>query len=279
MGGYQEAVSTPSQFGFRIYKLTKDGPLAKGGAKEIIDFIIPPIEVLTQKNSFNDWITSLADKTITIKLYSLLHRSFKYIEIKTNPLNSKEGILGAAVKYENFENADKNLLHITSVAENSFAKNKLNLIPNDDYIIATKTKNSPIISLNKEGFNPLEILNIVINSNIGNDVSFFIYNIKTGFRVVEIKLENDNNNNFILGCDVAYGALHEFPKFVNNVNDNIKEIKNENKEIKEEKTSDNINIVNNEKKENEIKVNENIVGDINNKIEDKNLEIVEEDII
>ena len=277
MGGYQEAVSTPSQFGFRIYKLTKDGPLAKGGAKEIIDFIIPPIEVLTQKNSFNDWITSLADKTITIKLYSLLHRSFKYIEIKTNPLNSKEGILGAAVKYENFENADKNLLHITSVGENSFAKNKLNLIPNDDYIIATKTKNSPIISLNKEGFNPLEILNIVINSNIGNDVSFFIYNIKTGFRVVEIKLEKDNNNNFILGCDVAYGALHEFPKFVNNVNNNIKEIKNENKEIKEEIASD--NIVNNDKKENEIKVNENIVGDINNKIEDKNLEIVEEDII
>ena len=277
MGGYQEAVSTPSQFGFRIYKLTKDGPLAKGGAKEIIDFIIPPIEVLTQKNSFNDWITSLADKTITIKLYSLLHRSFKYIEIKTNPLNSKEGILGAAVKYENFENADKNLLHITSVGENSFAKNKLNLIPNDDYIIATKTKNSPIISLNKEGFNPLEILNIVINSNIGNDVSFFIYNIKTGFRVVEIKLEKDNNNNFILGCDVAYGALHEFPKFVNNVNNNIKEIKNENKEIKEEIASD--NIVNNDKKENEIKVNENIVGDINNKIEDKNLEIAKRNII
>ena len=57
MGGYQETSSSPSQFGFRIYKLTKDGPLSKGGAKEITDFIIPPIEVLTQKNSFNDWIT------------------------------------------------------------------------------------------------------------------------------------------------------------------------------------------------------------------------------
>ena len=277
MGSYQETSSTPSQFGFRIYKLTKDGPLAKAGAKEITDFIIPPIEVLTQKNSFNDWIISLADKTITIRLYSLLHRRFKYIEIKTNPLNSKEGILGAAVKYENFENADKNLLHITSVAENSFAKNKLNLIPNDDYIIATKTKNTPIISLNKEGYNPLEILNIVINSNIGNDLSFFIYNIKTGFRVVETKLENEeNNNNFTLGCDVAYGALHEFPRGVFSINDNIKEIK-ENKEIKKIISE---NVANNEKKESEIKTNENKEGDINNiKKEIKNIEIVEEDII
>ena len=277
MGSYQETSSTPSQFGFRIYKLTKDGPLAKAGAKEITDFIIPPIEVLTQKNSFNDWIISLADKTITIRLYSLLHRRFKYIEIKTNPLNSKEGILGAAVKYENFENADKNLLHITSVAENSFAKNKLNLIPNDDYIIATKTKNTPIISLNKEGYNPLEILNIVINSNIGNDLSFFIYNIKTGFRVVETKLENEeNNNNFTLGCDVAYGALHEFPRGVFSINDNIKEIK-ENKEIKKIISE---NVANNEKKESEIKTNENKEGDINNiKKEIKNIEIVDEDII
>ena len=277
MGSYQETSSTPSQFGFRIYKLTKDGPLAKAGAKEITDFIIPPIEVLTQKNSFNDWIISLADKTITIRLYSLLHRRFKYIEIKTNPLNSKEGILGAAVKYENFENADKNLLHITSVAENSFAKNKLNLIPNDDYIIATKTKNTPIISLNKEGYNPLEILNIVINSNIGNDLSFFIYNIKTGFRVVETKLENEeNNNNFTLGCDVAYGALHEFPRGVVSINDNIKEIK-ENKEIKKIISE---NVANNDKKESEIKTNENKEGDINNiKKEIKNIEIVEEDII
>ena len=70
MGGSQETPSNPSQFGFRIYKLIKDGPLAKGGAKEITDFIIPPNEVISQKNSFNDWILSLENKTITIKLYS-----------------------------------------------------------------------------------------------------------------------------------------------------------------------------------------------------------------
>ena len=230
MGGYEETPSTPSQFGFRIYKLIKDGPLAKGGAKEITDFIIPPIEIINKKNSFNDWILSLADKTITIKIYSLLYRKFKYIQIKTNSLGSKEGILGAGVKYENFENADKNLLHITSVAENSIAKNKLGLIPDEDYIIATKAKNSVIISLNKEGYNPLEILNIILDGNSnGSEITFFIYNKKNGPRTADLKIEKDENSDkFTLGCDVAYGALHEFP-FEKDPNDTIK-IKEKEKE-------------------------------------------------
>ena len=287
MGAAQENPSTPSQFGFRIYKLIKDGPLSKGGAKEITDFIIPPIEILNQKNSFNDWILSLADKTITIKLYSLLYRGFKYIEIKTNSVGSKEGILGAAVKYENFENADKNLLHVTSVVENSFAKNKLGLIPYEDFIIAAKIKNTPIISLNKEGYNPLEILNIIISSNNGNDITFFIYNLKNGPRVVETKLEKDDNSDKLtLGCDVAYGALHEFPMI---------EIEKDSKELK--KPKENITKETEKKEETDIKEininngdeingnnlaikkddNENI--NISKKEEENNNEVIEEDII
>jgi len=287
MGATQENTANPSQFGFRIYKLIKDGPLAKGGANEITDFIIPPTEILNQKNSFNDWILSLADKTITIKLYSLLYRGFKYIEIKTNSVGSKEGILGAAVKYENFEDADKNLLHVTSVAENSFAKNKLGLIPDEDYIIAVKLKNTPIISLNKEGYNPLEILNIIINSNNGNDITFFIYNLKNGSRVVETKIEKDENSDkFTLGCDVAYGALHAFP-IIGNDND-LKELKkpkdNKTSQVeKEEETG--INEINtndgNEINKNNlvIKKDDNENTNIPNKEEENNNEVIEEDII
>ena len=283
MGTSQESPSTPSQFGFRIYKLIKDGPLAKGGAKEITDFIVPPIEIINQKNSFNDWILSLADKTITIKLYSLLYRDFKYIEIKTNPTDSKEGILGAAVKYENFENADKNLLHITSVAENSFAKNKLGLIPDDDYIIAAKVKNTPIISLNKEGYNPLEILNIIISSNYGNDISFFIYNLKKGSRTIDAKLEKDENSDKLtLGCDVAYGALHEFPRIINDEKPNkFQEKIIEKGEQKEVLSENNINISGEEITDNKsiIKNDEDGKKILLNKVEDNNKEEIEEDII
>ena len=65
---FEETSSNGSQFSFRIYKLIKDSPLEKAGVKEMIDFIIPPDEVLNQ--NITDWILFLADKTIKMKIYS-----------------------------------------------------------------------------------------------------------------------------------------------------------------------------------------------------------------
>ena len=258
MGVFEENSSNIFQSGFRIYTLKKDGPLDKAGAKVLSDFIIPPDEVLNQILTFKDWISSIEDKTIKIKLYSLLTCNFRIIEIKANKYDSKDGILGAGVKFENYENAAKKLLHITSVKENSFAKDKLGLIPNDDYIIAVKAKNANIISLNNKEYNPLEILNIMIKENKGNDLLFFIYNKKNGPRTVEVNIGNDNE--FVLGCDVAYGALHEFPK--------------EKKEIIEEITEKEKNTNKMEEKNNDSHIDE-----INENKINKSEEVIEEDII
>ena len=264
MGG-EETSSYNSQFGFRIYNLLKDSPLEKGGIKEITDFIITPQEVQNQEITFNDWLTSMAGKTIKIKIYSLLSRNFSNIEITTNPLGSENGILGAGVNYEKYESADKNLLHVTSVIENSFAQKKLGLIPNDDYIIAVKTQTTPIISLNKDEFNPLEILNSVISNNKGNDLIFYIYNVKSGARTVEVNIDKDDN--FSLGCDVAYGALHEFTKEEREIVEEIV-IDKENKNIEINKDEKVVEIENSEKK---------IEKRNNQKEEEK--DFIEEDII
>ena len=251
MGVFGETASNNIlQCGFRIYKLIKDGPLEKAGVKEITDFIIPPNEVLYQKNTFKDWISSISDQTINIKIYSLLTRNFKIIEVKTNKSDSKDGILGANVKFENFENAEKQLLHITSVVDNSFAQTKLGLIPNDDYIIAVRGKNTRIISLNNEEYNPLEVLNLMINNNKGNDLLFYIYNKNNGPRIVEVNI--DKEENFVLGCDAAYGALHEFPKEQGEI---MEEIIKE-KEIKEFKIEEKNDNENKEEKKEEIKKEE-----------------------
>ena len=168
------------------------------------------------------------------------------------------------------------------MAENSFAKNKLGLIPDDDYIIAAKVKNTPIISLNKEGYNPLEILNIIISSNYGNDISFFIYNLKKGSRTIDAKLEKDENSDKLtLGCDVAYGALHEFPRIINDEKPNkFQEKIIEKGEQKEVLSENNINISGEEITDNKsiIKNDEDGKKILLNKVEDNNKEI-EEDII
>ena len=39
----------PKKYGLRIYTIIKNGPLDKGGARELTDFIIPPEEIYTNQ--------------------------------------------------------------------------------------------------------------------------------------------------------------------------------------------------------------------------------------
>lgn len=225
MGLFEDTnVSNPKNYGYRVYHLVKDGPLDKSNIKEISDFIIPPEDVITHKIPFNDWIKSFANQKSKLKVYSLLDNKFKEIEIFANQEGSKDGILGASVKLENFITAERNLLHIIAVTKESFAEKKLGLVPDEDFIIAVKPKDNPIITLNKEQFNPLEILSAIIEQKKGIPLEFFIYNNKNEGRNVEVVIDA-NDKGFSLGCECAYGPIHEFPKKVNN-NEGANEIKN-----------------------------------------------------
>ena len=274
----------PKKYGLRIYTTIKNGPLDKNGVNELVDFIIPPEEVITNQVSFGDWVQTHSNQEVIISFYSLLTKTIRDIKIKTNPLGSKEGVIGASVSKENWTTANKNVLHVISVKEGSFAQKELGLIPNEDYIVGVKCMSSPIIPLNHDEFSPLEIMAEVVQKNKGNPVKFYIYNKTKGARDVTAVIGKDYY--FSLGLEGAYGALHMFPSFEmenNEINNDAKEIKIENrndigntsnnnqdiKESKEEKIinnqnnnninlndkNNNVNVENKEKTENEIKEN------------------------
>ena len=221
MGITENSEKNIKEYGLRIYTTIKNGPLDRGGAKELSDFIIPPDEVISKKINFEDWLQNHSNQEIIITLYSLLTKSFRDIKIKTNSLGSKDGIIGASVKKENLVSASNNVLHIISVDENSFAQNMLGLIPVEDYIVGVKSKSSPIIPLNQEQLSPLGILGEAIRKNRGKLMKFYIYNKKNGARDVTVTLGEDYY--FKLGCEGAFGKLHIFPS-----SDNKDEEKQEN---------------------------------------------------
>ena len=238
------------KYGLRIYTIIKNGPMDKGGAKELTDFIIPSEEVMTRQMNFEEWVQTHANQEVTISLYSLLTKKFRDIKITTNPFGSKEGVLGASVRKENWTVASKKVLHITSVVENSFAQKELKLIPFEDYIIGVKLKSQPIIPLNQEEFSPLDILMEVIRKHKGSMMKFYIYNKNNGARDVTVTIGNDYY--FTLGCEGAFGALHMFPSLESNEN-KIEETKGE--LIKEDKKDE--KITNDSQVDNKIKVVQN----------------------
>ena len=212
--GIEESIESPkneNEYAFRIYKIFNNSPLKSKGIKELSDFIIPPNELYTRKISFEQWLQEKINQTIKLNIYSLLTRKLNQIEIKVNNIDNKEGILGCSLNYENFKSANTKLLHIIKVKENSFAQQNLYLIENQDYIIGIKELNEgKYYSINNEKYEQLiqEFINI-LNRNKGKFCEFYIYNIKRGPKIILTKIPNDSG--FSLGCDVAYGPIHEFP--------------------------------------------------------------------
>ncbi len=198
-------------YGFRIYKIFNNSPFKMLGVKELSDFIIPPKELSLSNLTFEYWLKEKINQTININVYSLLTRKMKEYEITVNEDNIKGGILGCEVNYENFISAETKLLHVMSVKNKSFAQDNVFLIKDQDYIIALKSLNEEkLYTLNNDKYKELIIeFSEVLSKNKGKDCELYVYNVKRGPKVILIKIPD--NRKFSLGCDVAYGKIHEFP--------------------------------------------------------------------
>ena len=216
----------PKEYAFRIYKIYNFSPLKRLEIKELSDFIIPPNELEARHISLKEYIKENTNKKINLKIFSLLYRKVKEIEIEINDtINNREGVLGCEMNYENFIQAQEKLLHVIKVKENSFAKDSLYLIENQDYIIGIKNLNEgKYYSINNDNINNLIVGFIdILNKNKGQECEFYIYNIKRGIKIILTKISAEEN--FSLGCDVAYGKVHEFPKIFEELDEEKKSLK------------------------------------------------------
>ena len=208
-----ELNNSQKEYAFRIYKIYNFSPLKRLDIKELSDFIIPPNDLYEKGITFKEYLNQNINKKIKFKIFSLLYRKIKVFEVEINDtINNKEGVLGCEMNYENFIKAQEKLLHVIKVKENTFAKDTLYLIENQDYIIGIKSLNDgKYFSINDENLNNLIWGFIeILNKNKGKECEFYIYNIKRGIKIILTKIPNDEN--FSLGCDVAYGKVHEFQK-------------------------------------------------------------------
>ena len=221
-----ELNNSQKEYAFIIYKIYNFSPLKRMEIKELSDFIIPPNELYSKGLSFKDYLKDKKNQKIKLKIFSLLYRKIKEIEIEIDDkINDKEGILGCELNYENFIQAQKKLLHVIKVKENTFAKDTLYLIENQDYIIGIKTViDGKYFPINNDEINNL-ILGFVeiLKSNKGKECEFYIYNIKRGIKIILTKIPTDDD--FSLGCDVAYGRVHEFPKIFEELDKEKKALK------------------------------------------------------
>ena len=171
-------------FGFRLYKIFKDGPLAISNSNltELDEFIIPPDEVLNNEISFYEFVKRNLNKPLRLNIYSTIRRFIYTIEVipRNDWGDPRNGFLGACVRYENWATAHSNILRVIKVKENSVAEKQMKLKPLDDYIISLRPENRDFVTLNQDNSDPLTIFHEILLDNIANFVEIFIYNIEKG---------------------------------------------------------------------------------------------------
>jgi len=209
--GNSDSIVEKKNYGFRIYKLLENGPLSNAGLKELEDFIIPPPEFSHNEYELREYLNQSLEKEIDLKIYNLTKRDFYYVKVtpSLNWKNSDKGCLGAQICFENFLNAQFNLLRVIKVISGSLSE-KIGLIPNEDYIVGVKPKNDRIFTLNSsEGTDPIVLFTNVLRSNMKKDIDLYVYNSIKGAKNIKVNVTLKNNE--VFGCDIIYGDGHEFP--------------------------------------------------------------------
>ena len=252
-------------YGFRVYEIIPGGPIDESKSViELEDFIIPP-ERIDKKIEFSKYLHKNKNFPISINVYNIKTRSIRQINVTpkhgwTN--DEKAGLLGVYVRYENWALAHKNVLRIIKVKHNSIFE-KAKVIPKDDYIVGIKRIDTDIISLNQEEKDPISYFSEILESFLNYEVIIYMYNRNTGYKKVNTVLIKSLNGE-LLGCDLAYGQLHEFPKESSETYNNLEYNSNinlHNKEnIKHKLIIDNDNENNNHVK------SQNIINNNNNNI-------------
>ena len=192
---------------------------------ENFEYIIENVMHFTIVESYERYRTTFTNDDIEISLDEYPFGIALEVENKST---DKNGILGGTVNYENYSTAFKKVLHVIKVKDNSFSKDYLHLDELNDYLIALKSEDNKLQTLNNnlsEGENLLKIFSHIIKKNIGRKCDFYIYNKRNGGRIVNTIIPNSKK--FELGCDVAFGMLHEIP-FISsdkNVEDEAKKLK------------------------------------------------------
>jgi len=198
-------------YAYRIYKIYNKSPLKSYDIKELSDFILPPKEIYERKITIKQYIDEKINQKVKLKIFSLSTRKAIEVEIIVNKNENKDEIFECLVNYENINTAHFKLLHIMEIKKGSFSHENLLLTENLDYLIGIRTLNDGIFySINNDAFTELIACFInILNQNKGKECEFYIFNSKRGAKLITTKIPN--NNNFSLGCDVAYGKAHEFP--------------------------------------------------------------------
>lgn len=190
--------------GYRVLGVQAQSPSSYCGLVSFFDFIVAAngIPLKTLDASFISIIKESEDKQLTLTVYNYKNHSLRDVVMVPSSQWPGEGMLGATIRFDTFEDAEEQFIHVLEVEENSPAE-IAGLQPSEDFLLGTAEKS----------FKDSDVLLLELKQNLDRPVEFYVYNsISDEVRIVIIMPTEDWGGEGILGANVAHGYLHKLPQ-------------------------------------------------------------------
>ncbi|KDO23495.1 hypothetical protein SPRG_11418 [Saprolegnia parasitica CBS 223.65] len=219
MGSEQSTPASPvpeegdgSSSGFRVLGIQENSPSSTVGFVSFFDFIVAAngIRLDTKDATFMEIIAQSEDVPMKLSVYNVKSQTTRELEMTPTRQWPGKGMLGVTIRFDSFEGAEDNLLHVLEVADKSPAQ-LATLEPETDFLLGT----------HERVFRDPEDLYDEILDSLDKPLQCYVYSAKTDqVRLVTI-VPNDRwgGEGFgFLGAEVGHGYLHRLPASVRTSN-------------------------------------------------------------
>lgn len=198
-----DAVQGGECCGFRVLGIQEMSPASAVGFVSFFDFILEAngIRLDTKDATFMELIAQSEDRPMQLRVFNVKAQTMRELLLTPSRKWPGKGLLGVTVRFDSYEGAEDQLLHVLSVATSSPAE-RAKLRANSDYLLGTPER----------VFADAEDLHDEIMDALDGSFQCYVYNsLEDQVRIVSIILSKQWQGAGVLGAEVGHGYLHRLP--------------------------------------------------------------------
>ncbi|KAF1332623.1 Golgi reassembly stacking protein grasp65, contains pdz domain, partial [Globisporangium splendens] len=201
--------------GFRVLGIQEQSPASRVGFVSFFDFILEAngIRLDTKDSTLMELIAQSEEHPMQLTVYNVkaqttrgavaLHALVFPCQLELTPSREwpGKGLLGVTIRFDSYEGAEDQLLHVLNVVPKSPA-DRAGLKPETDYLLGTPER----------VFRDPEDLQDEILEALEDTFQCYVYNTELDqVRIVSIAPSEYWGGDGVLGAEVAHGVLHRLP--------------------------------------------------------------------
>ncbi|KAG2782258.1 hypothetical protein JG687_00007486 [Phytophthora cactorum] len=189
--------------GFRVLGIQEQSPASVVGFVSFFDFILEAngIRLDTKDATLMELIAQSEDRPMQLKVFNVKAQTTRELQLTPSRKWPGKGLLGVTIRFDSYEGAEDQLLHVLNVAESSPAE-RAGLRADSDYLLGTPER----------VFADAEDLHDEILDALDGSFQCYVYNsLDDQVRIVSIVPTERWGGDGVLGAEVGHGYLHRLP--------------------------------------------------------------------